>query len=559
MARLATALGGNLRWALDMFWARQWSSNSIWDLDRYNKAWRRQPVALFAFYDALKQLGCPDQMAFLALHSASLFKPDDASHNAFAAQQIWEAISVLRECGYNDSVIRTMLSAHPKAFLKPRNLIAAWHAQVVESGMSPLIQLGRLTSITAKTARKKRQEPKGFTTDIANLPREADLSPNIQPAATATSDGARQPGSNPVALPVPDANAASASEFTIELPADISQDVPAQIQQAIAATKTGEEKSPVSSKPLELILAAQEEADETPPPSAPRVAEQPAISQSQHSAMAPRRQSSTPPDVFLPKPSRMPSVVPTPNQVPREPLPPPYVPEDTVRNWAKLAQAILAAAAPKWNDAKWAKWHKKCAWIDSTVGAEVKNLEQVFSWVRFSESQPPHDERTRLLASILLGRDLAAKRKTNGSERPRPDLTAILRLPEEAVYFRCYALRSILRREFTRHPEALAYAWENVVKFENPTPRNFSIPPPPMDDEGLWKAKAAELRFRANEIEAHGYLPGRKPFVLMALEPAREKFLERLARYVKRHGPGNQTKRLIRNTRKQANPYLSLS
>lgn len=48
------------------------------------------------------------------------------------------------------------------------------------------------------------------------------------------------------------------------------------------------------------------------------------------------------------------------------------------------------------------------------------------------------------------------------------------------------------------------------------------------------QAKLDELRYRANILRDKGLVPWRKPYVNMIIEPAQEKFLRRLEKFLER-------------------------
>lgn len=260
----------------------------------------------------------------------------------------------------------------------------------------------------------------------------------------------------------------------------------------------------------------------------------------------------------IPLPPPLPQFV-TDVSAKREPPPEPYVSEnDSLKNWNLLIQMILECAFPdKW-ERVWKKFQKENTWVISKYG-ETQILSQLYEWVSFGSSMSVKDPRALFFASILLNRDLTSKRKKRRLGTARPDLSSILKLEEEVVYFRMYTCRRILQREPMRWPEGLCYPWEQVLPFAPPRPLNFSIIPPPLTDEKLWIAKRDELRFRANLVRDHGWRPERKPFLLMLQEPTRKRFLKRFNRYLKLNGDGKEAEPKLRYNKQVVSPFCPMS
>ncbi|MDQ7814920.1 MAG: hypothetical protein RDU25_03910 [Patescibacteria group bacterium] len=116
---------------------------------------------------------------------------------------------------------------------------------------------------------------------------------------------------------------------------------------------------------------------------------------------------------------------------------------------------------------------------------------------------------------------------------------SFLHLEPEVAFLRLYMARSILeydapgsRQDFLLHPEFLLHPFEQIVIAQGIDARGLSIPPPPSIDMQAIQKKCTELRFRVNEVKRYTEEPWKKPYIDMLLEPSREKFMKRLARYL---------------------------
>ncbi len=268
-----------------------------------------------------------------------------------------------------------------------------------------------------------------------------------------------------------------------------------------------------------------------------------------------------------------------------------YVSDDKIEvNWKVLAKQILDAVAPDWNERKWAVWLKINPRIDETC-QQTRNLDQILRWVRFFGNTVPCDRRTRLIASVLLNRNLPLeirerKRKLklavlkrsdpvayalrilfkNKKARPRAGLSSILEIPEMALYLRFYALRRVLECEPMSRPELLCLPFEQVLAQKSGSTRCLSILPPTMTGQDAsretldeMQAKLDEIRFRTNTVRDKGMIPWRKPYINMILEPTQEKFLKRLNSYLKKHGSKIDSSPKFRRNKQPVTPFSPLS
>ncbi len=545
--RLSTAFGQDLRGLLDNFWKRGWRAPNIWELDRNNKAWRKQTQSLFVINDMLAALGCPVYFTAIILASACLFRPENSdqnrTENIALPRTVWESICAMRQGGYNDEQILVLLSGYPMAFLNTRERILEWCRDTKNAGGHYYLTIRELTRHPRRT-----QVGKSLTHALA-LEREADmprveqmLPPEIPPTTESLRSDAPivpEPANSVIISEAPKTEVVGLDPMSATLPVDVIPESQPEHAPADSVIVIHESPSPESKtekvKETEVRIPA--------PPPVPKI---PVI----------KRVTSLPP-IRTFKASEPPQ--------PKEPLPPPYQPEDLAHNWPVLANVILAHAVPDWSQEKWKAWVEKNTWINFTRSPETKALEQLFSWVVFSTASPPHDRRVKLIASVLLGNDLITKpkpKRKRDSDKPTDPkfaLDQILKLSEEALYFRFYVLRRIVMRPPERHPDALTYPFEQVEKFELPNGKQFSVPPPHMDDENSWKAKAAELRWRVHEIERRGrnYQCGLKPFVLMLFTPKRKSFLKRLDRYEAENGTVSRP--ALRRNNSMVTPFSSLA
>ncbi len=227
-----------------------------------------------------------------------------------------------------------------------------------------------------------------------------------------------------------------------------------------------------------------------------------------------------------------------------------YKPDErNEENWEVLANQILLAVEPRWNDRKWQKWLKANPWVKDFC-QQTKNLDQILHWVRITSNFVPRDSRSKLIARVLLNRD---------------NLGSILEIPEMALYLRFYAIRRALDQEPMRKPKLLCLPFEQVQAMTAGPIRSLTIPPPAMPNEDdmeagrkMMQAKFEEIRFRANAIRGKGKNPLNKPYINMILEPTQERFIARLRRYLEKPIPEKELNASFRRPREFATPRSRL-
>jgi|GEM_PF-3184276 len=555
--RMNNAFGCGAKALIDGFLQQGWSVSELYWLDQWDKSWRQNPQQVFQMERALLDLG----MAIEFTRRLIIERPP------LRAMELPDLVAILRTMrgmGFTDSEIFSLSRHYFRYFrIKPEAFQAIYdEAQRKRKGVlwQPKAP-AQLRSVLPDVPEMLPQRPD----EPAEIP-----APSEPPMATEPFSG--QPAA---ADEIPPEVIVSPQDISVtaDSPPDaatLSEPVPVA---QIAVDETG------------MVIGTMPfpKPPDVPPTAPPPAKEPPAVTTARTEL---KRVSS------IPFPPRVPVAAAPVFPLKREPLPAPYVPEDNVKNWKELGKAIMRAAFPDDFDRVWRKFLRENPWID-TKGAEAKILEHLFTWIPFGQTLPPGDQRALFFASLLLNRNLPAQKRgaerRRGKERlkrenpglhklnealarakkakngknglPAPsDLSSVLKLEEEVVYFRMYACRRILEQhDPLQYPEGLCYPWEQVIPYAPPLPRNFSIPPPPLTDERLWIAKRDELRFRVNYLRDLGWRPERKPFLLMIQEPTREKFLKRLNRYLKKENPEKDRRPRFRRNKEIITPQSPLS
>jgi len=485
-----------------------WSISELYWLDQWDTTWRQHPAHAFHIEKALVKLGfMPAVARRMVIERPAL--------RILEVKAMTDIVAAMIDIGYTDIQLFNLSRSHAKFFrMTPQSFMAAYD--------------------------KAQRDCKGILWN----PKGTRQPPTIPPEKTVASS---QP--------------------------------PVLSAEALAEIKTFLE--PTQETPPEIIVSPQAVsipvAPESKPVPIPQANNPPAEPKSSSVPVARIALKKIP---SIPAAPRVPMIK-TPVSVKREPLPAPYVPEETIKNWRELGKAILHSAFPNDRDRIWNKFLRENPWIDSK-GHEARVLDQMYTWVSFGQTLPDKDPRALFFASILLNRNLpdqerealrrqdkenlkrgqssSRKRRQKKSAKPQPNLSSILKLDEEVVYFRMYVCRRILEEyDPQEHPEALCYPWEQVEPYAPPLPRNFSIPPPPLTDEKLWIAKRDELRYRVNYLRDLDWRPERKPFLFIIQEPTREKFLKRLERYLKDKNPEKNRSVKYRRNREIISPQSPLA
>lgn len=509
--RIAHALGEHALDFIARFTDRGWTVDELYWLDQLAREWRKKPFAVIDLQDALTEAGVSAQAARRLAMEPMLYVADDRS-------LIPENAKCMLTVGISSDQLAYLAGKRSDVFLTDRRIMDVWLTALARDGLDAFSNLHRLpkmfnlpTRFVAPIPATPRPPPVIETeTGIDSQPEVPSPETPTQPERQ-TADGIQPKGPSPIQAP-PKSATVSATD--------------------VAASLDDPETPP----------SADMESAALQPPKVPRFA-----------------------DTEKPKPLKLFKIR---SSAPPAPIPerPDPEPEDRL-DWSADAQYILKAVSAKWNDEDWAKFKAANPWVDSVTSNEAKVLDLLKGWLSLTRNAQGDNPRLRLLASILLDRNLpqeselrklriqlsvarrgrftdaklsAAKleKKISKTEAGLTGLRGLLSVPVGVVYLRLYALRRILDfNRLTKHPEMLLIPFEQVVPQSGLPVRGLSIPPPAEAHLDVLEAKAHELRYRANELAAATGSDNawrRKPYIQMLLEPTRGRFLKRLQTHLKR-------------------------
>lgn len=461
-SRFARMFGKRAYDIIGAFEQSGWTYDDIFWLDSKSRAWRKQPAHVFRLQLALQDAECPLELAKRLIMEPHLFEIQDL-------ERITACMQAMKELGWHEPQIRFATLRKPRILALAPEDLREWYDRFQAEGKDPILYLHTLDLLIRKTAEELSRSKRAKPEDEDILIVVASKEPEIR-----------------LATPLPSVELQAKLDTEPE-PMPVSEPVPELAPVAIQPEPAPVIQKTVSPTPAFAITAG------------------------------PRPE---------PRPLKFISTAPARKLEPKPEIQRDYVPDKRNDvNWCKLAEQILMAVEPKWNDRKWQKWLKTNPWVDEFC-QKTKNLDQILHWVQFTGSSVPRDSRSKLIANVLLNRD---------------NLGSILEIPVMALYLRFYAIRRALDREPTRKRRLLCLPFEQVhAKTEGPA-RNLSIPPPAMEDADemeaerkIMQAKFEEIRFRANTIRYKGKNPLSKPYINMILEPTQERFLARLKRYLEK-------------------------
>jgi len=165
----------------------------------------------------------------------------------------------------------------------------------------------------------------------------------------------------------------------------------------------------------------------------------------------------------------------------------------------KILQSIVESAF-NGKESAWTKFRAANEWLGYSVSNEYKAFMLFSHWVPLHNQVTPEQLRGETDAGVKAR--FWQKMLFNSKFKP------ILQLETQTLELRMYILRRI-GREFTEEPEWLLLEWETL--------------------------NSVELRYRMNEIGAHGKKPHLKPYINMMLVPDRKMFMKRLRNFTTSH------------------------